>query len=569
MAPRLAALFLCALVAAPVATAAPAAPQNVRAFLLASDETPAAGRTYARTPSFAWNKVAGATRYEFELATSTRFSENSLVWESNTLTAPLTTIPITLPWTTGSPYSFYARIRARTATGTTAWSAPYGFRMRSPAAPVSLSSGANATPGMVRWTPVEGATAYQVTYLYDLAAGEKKLFKTATTAADLREYYTLHNQYFTDVGDVLWRVRAVREVMGKTSNRIPAVSYGPWSAYVTTSDPPIANGIIDPLGAVSRSRASDISSGIPGPGASPHELFPGFWWDGDRSLEGFGACPPAVALTGVTCPLYHVYVFTDEDCVNRVHVSDLVGSPAYVPRLTPPLALPAAPDKLAATAGYIALGDGEEGSVFDAGGDELFAAGMDPLLPPQPDPEIPGKTPDRRSGIWDNDWPNGHYYWTAVPAVPRITLDQKVEYHDVGFAEDMCAAGRFGTFGKESAPVVEKASGAPYASGMTLSGLVRSATTSTPSFFGRIVVAWRPAPGAREYQVQWSRTANPFTAAGSTRTSATSTLLNLPTGVWYYRVRGIDKSIPGTLQGMTWSDPQYVRMVPRTFVVVG
>jgi hypothetical protein len=579
MAPRLAALVLCALVAAPAAQAAPAPPQNVRAFLLGSDETPAAGRTYARTPSFAWNKVAGTRSYDFELATSSRFTDNAVVWRTSGLTSPLTTVPITLPWTTGSPYSFYARVRARTVTGTTPWSSAYGFKLKAPAAPVSLSSGLNSTPGMIRWTPVDGATAYQVTFLYSLGTGEKKLIKTATTAADLREYYTLHNLFFSEIGSVIWRVRAVREVSGTTSNRIPAASYGPWSAYASTLDPPISNGPVTPLGAISRSRTSNITSGIPGPGPKAHELVPGFWWDGDTSLDGFGACPPDVVSRNVTCPLYHVYVFTDEDCVNRVHVSDLVGSPAYVPRLSDPLAYPSDPSKLSelyipydpiADEGpfYFMLADAaSEGGVFDAGGDEVFAAGTDPDLPPLPDPG-PGKKSDRRSGLWDNDWPNGHYYWTVVPAVPRITPEQTVEYHDVGFAEDMCQAGQVGTFGKESAPVVEKASGAPVASGMSTAGRVRSATTATPAFFGRIVVSWRPAPGATLYQVQWSRKADPFKAAGGMKTSSTAALLNLPTGVWYYRVRGLDQSIPGTLQGMTWSDPQYVKIVPRSFSVL-
>lgn len=574
MAPRLLALLSVALVAlalAPAGQAAVPAPGNVHPFLLTSGEPVAAGRTYARTPSFAWNKVTGARSYEFELATGPRFSDNAIVWEKTGLTTPLTTIPVTLPWMTGSPYSFYARVRAKMPSGAvSAWTPAYGFRLRSPAAPTSLSSGPNPNPGMVRWTPVDGATAYEVVFLYDLGTGLSKKIKTATTAADLREYYTFHNDYFS-VGSAMWRVRAVREVAGKTSNLLPAVSYGPWSSYAVTSDPPISNAQLTPTGAISRSRTSDITSGIPGPGPDPHELVPGFWWDGDTSVDGLGACPQFAAIE-ITCPLYHVYVFTDEDCVNRVHVSDLVGSPAYVPRLTDPLKLPADPDKLdevydSTLPTYLMLADGEEGDVYDAGGEEVFAAGMDPNLPSTGEEPVPGKKIDRRSGLWDNDWPNGNYYWTVVPAVPLITADQKVEYHDVGFAEDMCEAGLVGTFGKTSAPAIEKASGVPFASGMTTSGVVRGAQSNAPSFFGKVVVAWRPAPGATQYTVQWSRKANPFTPAGSVKTASTSTLLNLSDGVWYYRVRGIDKSIPSLKQGMSWSDPQYLRIAPRTFSV--
>ena len=102
---------------------------------------------------------------------------------------------------------------------------------------------------------------------------------------------------------------------------------------------------------------------------------------------------------------------------------------------------------------------------------------------------------------------------------------------------------------------------------MTSSGLMRGAQTNKPAFFGKVVVAWKPAPGAATYTVQWSRKADPFTPAGSVKTASTSTLLNLKDGVWYYRVRGNDKSIPALQQGMTWSDPQYLRIVPRTFTV--
>jgi hypothetical protein len=567
--------FAC-LLFAPGASAA-SAPQDLHAFLLGVNETPPAGRNYSRTPSFAWNRVTGANSYEFQISSSRNFSENGIVWERDDLVSPVTTVPVTLPWMTGSPYSFYARVRAVINGNATGWSDRHGFNVKSPAAPNTLSSGLNATPGLVRWTPVSGATAYQVTFLYDLATGEKKIIKTATTAADLREYYTLHN-LFPTLSSPFWRVRAVREVDGPTLNRLPAVSYGPWSAYVTTVEPAFDyTAQITPLGAVSRSGTSDTLSTPPNPGPEAHELTPGFWWSGGRGVNGLGACSALILSLEVTCPLYHVYVYSDEDCVNRVHASDLVGSPAYAPRLTDPLKLPADPDglnKMFTDGGgivpdtYFMLGDGEEGKIFDGGGEKVFAAGTDPDLPAPTIETPPGKKADRRSGLWDNDWPEGNYYWTVVPAVPRITPDALVEYQDVDFGEDMCQANFFGAFGKTSAPAIERASGVPFASGLTASGQVHSASNNSPAFYGRIVVAWKPAAGANRYQVQWSRKANPFKAAGSAKTVSTSVLLNLPDGVWYYRVRGIDTSIPGTMQGMTWSDPQFVRALARKFTVL-
>ena len=570
---RILVVLLLGLVFAPAAQAA-SAPSDLHAFLLRANEPRDPIPTFARTPSFSWDPVKGAGRYEFQLSTSRNFTENAIVWESDSLFSPVTDIPLTLPWITGNPYSLYARVRALVGGDATAWSARYGFRIKSPPAPLSLSSGANPKPGMVRWTPVDGATGYEVSFLYNLAEGKSKKIKTATTAADLREFYTFTNNLAAWGGtDISWRVRALRRLAGKAQNHLPAVSYGPWSpTFVTTEPPTIASAPIDLGSSISRSGSSDVENTIASAGNQAHELVPAFWWTGRYALDGSGDCSAAVQALNpnITCPLYHVYVFTDEDCVNRVHVSDLVGSPAYVPRTSRPLALPGGPSGLAA-APSLFLGDADkEGDVFDAGGERVFAAGTQDGIPKDADDEnLPqGATPDRKSGIWDNDWPESRYYWTVVPAVPFITADNKVEYHDVEFAEDACQAGRVITFGKTSAPVTEKASGVPYLSGMTGAGEIRGATSATPSFFGRVVVAWKPAPGAVRYQVQWSKKANPFKAAGTLTTRATADILNLEAGVWYYRVRGVDGTLPTSQRGMTWSDPQYLKIVPRTFSVI-
>jgi hypothetical protein len=563
--------FAC-LVFAPGASAA-SAPADLRGFLLRANDPQPAGHAFARTPAFAWDTVPGANSYEFQLSTSRSFSENAIVWEKDLLPNPITSVPLTLPWITGNPYSLYARVRANLGLSATAWSTKYGFKMKSPPAPASLSSGANPAPGMVRWTPVEGATAYEVSFLWDIANGQSKKVRTATTAADLRELYAFANDLgATSMTNVSWRVRAVRELEGKPDNNLPVVSYGPWSGTNVTVEPPvIASTTIALSGSVSRSRTANVLDVLGGQSPDAHELFPGFWWSGRYALDGTsGDCPAAVAATGVTCPLFHVYVFTDEDCVNRVHSSDVVGSPAYVPRLSGVLSLPKSPSDLA-TAPTIFLGDADtEGAVFDAGGQKVFAAGTQAGIPTDPsDENLPeGTKADRKTGIWDNDWPDSRYYWTAVPVIPVITPDSKVEYHDVEFAEDMCQAGNVIPFGKTSAPAIEKASGVPFLSGMTGDGNVHGAQNDTPSFYGRVVVAWQPAPGAARYQVQWSRRASPFRSAGSVTTPSTSALVNLTPGVWYYRVRGVDKTLPTKARGMTWSEPQYVKLLPKSFTVV-
>ncbi len=166
-----------------------AAPQGLQAFLLRTDEAPK--HEFDRTPSFAWLPVRGALRYEFELATSRSFSESSIIWsntndelaETTTSTAaggtatvtgttaekmkklyanlksPAVSIDVALPWITGSPYALYAHVRAHTVDGPTPWSTPFGFNIRWTSIPRDLDS---KHAGLVRWSPVEGATAYQV-----------------------------------------------------------------------------------------------------------------------------------------------------------------------------------------------------------------------------------------------------------------------------------------------------------------------------------------------------------------------------------------------------------------------
>lgn len=576
------------------------APQNLHGFLLKSSsggdtQGARARNTFPRTPAFAWEHVKGAQRYQFQISTSRRFSQNAIIWEGK-VRAPVITVPLTLPWVTGAKYSFFARVRPIISGLEGAWSSKYGFNIRTSSAPRSLSAGLNPQPGMVRWTPVDGATAYEVVFLFDQRQGKSKKIRTATTAADLREVYTFHNG--TDWANVVhWRVRAIREVFGATQNKLPVVSYGPWSARNRTVEPAFDSGPMQVLGSISRSkRSSDVvstsSSGAPGPGA--HTLVPGFWWRGARGPfgESFGACPSGVtALIGQAgCPLFHVYVFTDSTCVNAVHTSDLIGSPAYVPRLSAPLALPKNVEELV-KAPFLWLGDGDEGRVFDAGGERIFATGVkrqedppaagpgdgdggagDELLPSPPEEQDSGDDPEtlpeRRTGLWDNDNVTGRYYWTAVPAVPLVLADgDTVEFHDVNFAQDACSGGNVLTFGKTSEVVTTGSAGVPFASGLSVDGKLTIATAQEPRFFGRIVIAWKPTPGARSYEVQWSRTKKRWRLAGRRFTPATQVQLKLGPGKWYYRIRGLDPTIPGA-SGLSWSDPVGVTITAPEFSVV-
>jgi hypothetical protein len=574
--------------------------QNLHAFLLRKNDAKRKTNSFPRTPAFAWNHLEGARRYEFQLPTSTSFADNGIVWAAKPR-APVAPVPITLPWVTGAKYSWFARVRALVNDEPGPWSKIYGFNVRPPGAPRSLSSGVNPTPGMVRWTPVNGATAYEIVMLFDQSSGTTKRIRTATTAADLREYYAFHNTY--PAGQpVFWRVRAIREVAGKTKNKLPAVSFGPWSARFRTIEPTFNTGPPKSVGAISPSSKSDVFNAIQSgaPGKGPHGLNPGFYFTGARgpSGEAYGECPLLASLFGITCPLYHVYVFTDRTCANRVHVSDLVGSPAYVPRLTPPLDLPKNTDDLA-EAPFVFLADGTEGFVFTAGDDPVTASRAEEPLDPDAAEDggsedaseeqtgdeaeaqaqaqaqtSPGSAPGaggavtlRRNNLWDLDWPSARYVWTVVPIVPFLTPAGDVYYKDVAFPEDMCAEGKAISFGKTSEVVMTTESGVPFASGLSKSGKVVSGSGEVPEFFQRIVVAWKPAVAANKYEVQFSKKKKAWKTLKRKFTVGTQLQVKLAPGTWYCRVRGLDLSLPGS-PGLAWSDPVEVEMVAPTFTIV-
>ena len=121
-------------------------------------------------------------------------------------------------------------------------------------------------------------------------------------------------------------------------------------------------------------------------------------------------------------------------------------------------------------------------------------------------------------------------------------------------------------FGKATPPVVTSSS-RPFASGLSPKGRLTSAARPTPSFYGTPLVAWESVLGAQEYEIQWSKSANPWRPLGSLVTGATSSLLPLEPGTWYYRVRGYNYSLLKRPQ-MAWSTPTPLKVAKPTFSVV-
>ena len=427
---RLLPLLVVALAIVPPAIAgtqaSTAAPAGLHAFLLRADEP--RSDTFTRTPGFAWNPVAGAIRYEFELSTSSSFRDSGVVYSDTSLTTPVAAPALTLPWITGDPHALYARVRAVLADTTTTWSASFGFDMEPPAPARPLPS----YPGLLRWTPVDGALGYEVWFV-DLP----KIVLTRTNVLDEREFYTFH-QAASWLSQVRWRIRAVRSVYNAAANSLPVVTRSAWSPVYSSVNPPFAVGPLKPTATVSDVVANGTRS------APAHRLTPAFVFGGNQ----VGAQPSE---------LYRVHVFTDRGCVNRVYTSTIVGGPAYAPRISGPLSLPrTGAAVLAARTAY--LSDGDEGSSFLA--DFGSVASNESLPDPKPTTSLPSGAPASTTpapapttpttpttpapvaavgtpgaiellktagtqgppvGLWDTDWASGGgYYWTVVPVEAKV-----------------------------------------------------------------------------------------------------------------------------------------------------
>jgi hypothetical protein len=548
-----------------------AAPQGLHAFLLSPTET--RQQYYPRTPSFAWQPAArpGGT-YDFELATSPTFDDSTILFTYTKLRIPALAVAHQLPWMTGSPYALWAHVRWESADGhtVTPWGTPFGFNVRwsNDDYPQQLP----APEGLIRWKPIAGATRYQV--LYPDITGSTA-FETTTNVADEREFFTFHNPL--GYSTIHWRVRAVRYIDDKDllKNGLPRVSYGPWSATFSTTNPAQATGALTPTDTVSDTW--DKAGHKP----QAHDLTPGFAWTPSSPIVD-----PYIGFVGSS--LYRVYIATDDQCVNVVYKSPVVGSPAYAPRTTGgPFALPQ--DSLT-----VARWDappylqqfGTEGRSVDATGVTVQSN------------EVPGSSLSSGNGgggtapastggsdggqasvdLWDSGWPTGRYYWTVVPVEAQLfgLFDPKattlpIEYHDMAVPQDSCQAGVGMSFGKTSQPVVTAASGTPWVSGLAPDGRVVASAAKVPTVQHTPLVAWEPAVGATTYEVQLSRKSYPWSVAWSTITPATSLVLPIgknDAGTWFYRVRGIDPALPAGAQAMTWSTPVRLHITGDSFKIV-
>lgn len=537
------------------------APSGLKPFLLRASEP--VTHDFPRTPSFSWNPVRGASRYEFQLAKNVTFTESSIFYSTRKLAGPAVAIPLALPWMTGKPYAAYARVRGLTSSGATKWSQPFGFNLRWKDVPRQLPG----YPGLSRWTPVEGATGYEV-WFTKIGPGWVKRVSTRTNAVDHREAYAFHDGAGW-TSEVRWRVRAVRRDQGMVHlNGLAAVWYGPWSPeYVSTNTPQA--GPLRALVAVTNGATSKVGD------PNEHELTPAFAFTGREAYNTGG--------DGFSYGLYRVYVATDSDCVNVVYKGAVVGSPAYAPRTSGPLQLPIDPEKELPRAYTEALSDGAEQNTFAAGVTPVVTTEQEDADPEAASEEssakdskgagsstsTPAATP-KAVDLPESGWPNGRFYWTVVPVrlIVKIIADKPViEYHELVPAQDQCQAGNMVEFGKDSSPVLAAGSGRPYASGMTPDGRLVAAGAGKTTFYGHPLVAWSPVQGAAGYEVQWSLRREQWKVAGSVETEGTAAILPLTPGKWWYRVRARNPYLPGVVKRMAWSSAQYVVVAKPKFIV--
>ena len=172
-----------------------------------------------------------------------------------------------------------------------------------------------------------------------------------------------------------------------------------------------------------------------------------------------------------------------------------------------------------------------------------------------------------RVDLPDVDTSTTRYFWTVVPVGILVDESGTFEYYDAESPQDACESGRMASFGKESRPAITTG-GTPFVSGLSPKGRLLAQAGRRPVVYSTPLVAWRPVVGATQYEVQWSRSKYPWRSRGSSFTFATSSVLQLTAGAWYYRVRGLNAAQVGT-PAMAWSAPVAVKVVRPTFRISG
>ena len=304
---------------------------------------------------------------------------------------------------------------------------------------------------------------------------------------------------------------------------------------------------------------------------SSHELMPGLTWAGS-------------SIGARQYSLFRAYAFTDEDCVNVVFRGAVVGSPAYAPRISGPLKLPAHDTDLQLALTTFLPSAGSESATFAADGStDHDQRGVGERQrqrcrrrprrrrrPPHRPPRrraLPAALRPRPSGpkvdLPDLNFPTTRYYWTVVPVVLTEDATGALEYQTPR-SRRTHAQPAFDELRQGERPVPRQLRQ------RRTSRVSRPAADSSPrSRTSRSSTARRSWRGSRRrrrrsYEVQWSPTLYPWRPAGTKATFSTATVLNLKPGHWYYKVRGLNA---GALRipFMRWSAPVQLTVARPTF----
>jgi hypothetical protein len=625
---RLAAALLGVLALAAGATgsssAADAVPTGLHGFLLRADEP---SRTaYARTPAFAWDPFPGATQYEFQLSMSSTFRQNGLVYEASNLASPVAAPSLTLPWITGSPHSLYARVRAILSDqSTTQWSDSFGFDMVPPPPPRPMPSSA----GVLRWAPVDGADGYEV-WLIDVNGGKKvNVFTNVLDEREFYTFHQSAKWIGTvrwriralrnTVNSTVNGVPAVQYGPWSSiySSTNPAMTTGAIQLVGTLSDVS-SNG--DPSASAHRLMPAFIWTGNQASDGTFAELYRVYVFTDKQCINrvftgsvvgtpSFAPRPggPLSLPSATVASARGVYLPDGVEPMGTTYDgTQLTATESAVPAASAsssssPSSPSGSPDtSVSSTAVAIA---GAPIDLWDVnwpqGGYYWTVIPVAAVLPPAlltnvappGGPATATSLPVTSSDGFaagdavtiGNAGNSENASVTAVsatsltfasalkynhgPGEPVVRTGGSLRYQDLEMAQDVCAAGRIARFGKESEPSLTSA-GRLFASGLSPAGRLTSAV-HTASFYKPPLVSWTPALSADSYEIQWSKSAYPFdaTSGGSKKLAATSFVLPLSSGTWYYRVRGFDRSQPGS-QGMSWSEPAKIVITKPKFAVV-
>ena len=424
------------------------------------------------------------------------------------LRAPAVSVDLALPWITGKPYALYAHVRAVTRSGPTPWSKPFGFNMRWPSIPRDLDS---PTAGSSAGLPSRARPRYEVW----LMGPEAKCSPPRRTSPTRASCYTFHRDAPQWTSDAL--VSRPREAHDLRRGRErPA------------RRPPTARGARSTTTRNRRTRSAPLASLVTisdtdeqraGRRPQPHA--------GVRRSAGRTAAPPTSwaarrrSSTASTSPP------TATASTSSTEARSSAARPTH--RASPARSRCRRTRSPSARAATKVLDFGTEG-------DALMLDGTKSVSTEVPDSGGAASgsgsgTPAPKIDLPDTAWPSGGYYWTVVPVhivrkpdVPPPASGGPatvipIEYRETELPQDACQSGRLMRFGKTSPPVVTSAK-RPFVSGLSPNGRLVSANRSTPAFYGTPLVAWQPALGAQDYEVQWSRSVTPFKPVGSVKTAA-------------------------------------------------